>query len=100
MICERCTYGTGVHICLRWGASRREPKVLKGYDIHAVRLARYADELVQITQELRDTADMIAGIESEPSRIGELMGSRDWRADEIKDLHRHVADLRARIGAY
>ncbi len=69
-------------------------------EIETRKLAAYADELVQITQELRDTADMIAGIESEPSRIRELKRSRDWRADEIKDLHRHVADLRGRIGAY
>ena len=92
MVCERSKYGRGEHICLR------EP--YRHWQTTLERAARYADELVQITQELRDTADMIAGIESEPSRIGALMDSRDWRADEIKDLHRHVADLRARIGAY
>jgi hypothetical protein len=61
-------------------------------------LAKYADNLVTIAQELRDTANMIDMIESEPALIGALMDSGDWRMDEIDDLHRHVASLRARIG--
>ena len=64
------------------------------------RIARYADNLVTIVQELRDTADMIDAIESEAGRLCELEKSRDWRNDEIDDLHRRVADLRARIGVH
>ena len=67
-------------------------------EIETRKLAAYADELVQITQELRDTAEMIDAIESEAGRLCELEKSRDWRNDEIDDLHRQVADLRARIG--
>jgi hypothetical protein len=62
--------------------------------------ARYADELDAIIVELESTSDMIRDIADEPSRIKELRRSRDWRVDEIKDLHRHVADLRGRIGSY
>jgi|3_EtaG_2_1085321.scaffolds.fasta_scaffold02599_8 ubiquinone biosynthesis protein UbiJ len=64
------------------------------------RLLRYADELVHITQELRRAADVIEMVESEPALIGALMDSGDWRIDEITQLRRHVADLRARIGNY
>mgnify|MGYP003662575866 FL=1 len=64
------------------------------------RIARYADNLVAIVQELRDTADLIDAIESEAGRLCELESSRDWRNDEIDDLHRRVADLRARIGVH
>ena len=62
------------------------------------RLAKFADELVNITQELRRTADVIEMIESEPALIGALMDSGDWRKDEITQLRRHVTDLRTRIG--
>ena len=79
-------------------------KIARGREIHdEIELRRdwrYADKLAEIAQELRDTADMIAGIEAEPARIHELRRSRDWRVDEIDDLHRHVADLRMRIGSY
>jgi predicted RNase H-like nuclease (RuvC/YqgF family) len=62
------------------------------------RLAKFADELVHITEELRRTADVIEMIESEPALIGALMDSGDWRKDEITQLRRHVTDLRVRIG--
>ena len=62
------------------------------------KLARFADELVNITQELRRTADVIEMIESEPAFIGTLLDSRDWRVDEMVQLNLLLADLRARIG--
>ena len=64
------------------------------------KLARFADELVNITDELRRTADVIEMIESEPALIGALMDSGDWRKDEITQLRRHVTDLRVRIGGH
>lgn len=76
------------------------PKTKFDREIELRRDARYADKLVEIAQELRDTADMIAGIEAESARIHELRMSRDWREDEIKFLSQLVADVRMRIGAY
>jgi hypothetical protein len=78
--------------------------IARGREIHDEielrRDARYSDELDAIFVELESTSDMIRDIADDPSRLKELRRSRDWRVDEIKDLHRHVADLRARIGAY
>ena len=102
MICERCSYGRGEHSCTL------NPQVRKARRVQLAKqakeswqtrvLAKYADNLVTIAQELRDTANMIDMIESEPALIGALMDSGDWRMDKIDDLHRHVASLRARIG--
>ena len=103
MICERCTYGRGSHSCHGYGTrglATSPPPRRAFWQTTLQRSAQYADALVEITQELRDTADMIARVESEPRRIGALMDSSDWRDDEIKDLHRHVASLRARIGRH
>ena len=97
MICERCTYGRGSHTCT-WVKRWNEAKVSRETRDNLRTLAKYADNLVTIAQELRDTANLIDMIESEPALIGALMDSGDWRMDEIDDLHRHVADLRARIG--
>jgi hypothetical protein len=98
MICERCTYGRGSHICTLNPRvrERRRQQAKESWQTRV--LAKYADNLVTIAQELRDTANLIDTIESEPALIGALMDSGDWRMDEIDDLHRHVADLRARIG--
>jgi len=96
MICERCTYGRGSHSCLLNPRVRQRVRAKESWETRE--LARYADNLVTIAQELRDTANLIDMIESEPALTGALMDSGDWRMDEIDDLHRHVADLRARIG--
>jgi hypothetical protein len=64
------------------------------------KLAKYADELVEIADSMTDTADTIRMIESEPARIGALMDSRDWRVDEMVQLNLLLADLRARIGGH
>ena len=99
MICERCSTGRGDHICTlnpRVREARRRNQAKESWQTRV--LARYADNLVTIAQELRDTANLIDMIEGEPALTGALMDSGDWRMDEIDDLHRHVADLRARIG--
>ena len=99
MICERCTYGRGSHTCLL-GLRGQLAKIRRSEVERVEKLARYADELVRITKQLRRTADVIEMVESEPALIGALMDSGDWRMDEITQLRRHVADLRARIGNY
>ena len=79
-------------------ANGRPEKIRRSEVERTEKLAKYADELVRITEELRRTADVIEMIESEPALIGALMDSGDWRRDEITQLRRHVTDLRVRIG--
>ena len=103
MICERCSTGRGDHICTL-NPRVREARRRRLYHARESQVfstwARYADELVHITQELRRAANVIEMVESEPALIGALMDSGDWRIDEITQLRRHVTDLRARIGNY
>lgn len=79
-------------------ANGRPAKIRRSEVERTKKLAKYADELVRIKEELRRTADVIEMIESEPALIGALMDSGDWRKDEITQLRRYVTDLRVRIG--
>ena len=97
MICERCTYGTGVHICLRWGASRREPKVLKGYDIHAVDVTvsewstePWRAQLNSLAYNMRKLAERMEAIAVDSHAIGSLIRRERWTQDHMSALLTHV----------
>ncbi len=62
--------------------------------------ARYCDELSLTAQELEDTADVLRTIEMEPALAMFLMDSRNFRMDELRTLHRQVAEIRARISIH
>lgn len=74
------------------------PRVAHDRRIEAA--ARYCDELSLTAQELEDTADVLRTVEMEPATAMSLMDSRDFRMDELRTLHRQVAEIRARISVH